>query len=109
MSDPVLVELSGVHKTYDSAGGGPGVEVLRGVDLRLSPGESVAVVGPSGCGKSTLLDILGGLQMPTSGSVTFAGRNLAGLDETERAAFRNEELGYIFQSNNLQPQPASGH
>ncbi len=96
-----LVELSGVTKEYDSPGGGVPQVVLRGVDLRVSAGESLAVVGPSGSGKSTLLNIVGTLDRPTSGAVRLAGRDLLALGDDELAGVRNREIGFVFQLHHL--------
>jgi ABC-type lipoprotein export system ATPase subunit len=97
-----LLELSQVTKEYD-AFPAP-AKVLKGVDLRLEPGEAVAVVGPSGCGKSTLLNIMGALDLPTSGSVTFKGQDLLQLEPAGAARFRNREIGFVFQLHHLLPQ-----
>jgi ABC-type lipoprotein export system ATPase subunit len=94
-----MLELKGVTKAYDD-----GTSVLRGVDLSVAAGESVAIVGPSGCGKSTLLNIVGGLDAPTAGSVVFDGRNLASMSATDLAAFRNASVGFVFQLHHLLPQ-----
>ena len=95
----VAVEAQGLFKAYRD--GARLVEVLRGVDLRVSPGEFVAVVGPSGSGKSTLLHLLGALDRPDSGSVEIGGESLAGLDRRELAAFRNRTIGFVFQFQEL--------
>ncbi len=97
-----LLELSRVSKQYDAFP--MPAKVLKGVDLRLDPGEAVAVVGPSGCGKSTLLNIIGALDRPTSGSVTFKGRDVLELTPTDAAQFRNREIGFVFQLHHLLPQ-----
>jgi ABC-type lipoprotein export system ATPase subunit len=76
---------------------------LRGADLELRPGEFVSLVGPSGSGKSTLLSILGGLILPSAGSVTMEGRDITRLDEAERAQLRAEHVGMVFQKGNLVP------
>lgn len=78
--------------------------VLRGVSLELSLGQNVAIVGPSGCGKSTLLHLLGTLDSPTSGKITLQGVNPFELDEPHLAAFRNRQIGFIFQDHHLLPQ-----
>jgi len=78
--------------------------VLRGVDLRVERGESLAVVGPSGSGKSTLLSILGALDEPTGGSYTLEGVDPAALDEAALARFRAERIGFVFQEHYLLPQ-----
>ena len=84
--------------------GGERLEVLRGVSLRMVPGDSLAIVGPSGCGKSTLLHILGTLDFPDSGTVDVAGTDPFKLSESELAAFRNSQVGFIFQDHHLLPQ-----
>lgn len=99
---PALLEVQGVTKAYD-APSGP-LEVLKGVDLRLEPGDTVAVVGPSGCGKSTLLNLIGALEPPTSGVIAFEGRNLQNLNSAELARFRNRRIGFVFQFHHLLPQ-----
>jgi lipoprotein-releasing system ATP-binding protein len=97
-----LLEMRDVTKAYESAP--DPVEVLRGVSLRLMPGESVAVIGPSGCGKSTLLNIAGALDRPTSGSVLFGDKDLSELGARDLARFRNASVGFVFQSHHLLPQ-----
>ncbi len=93
-----LVELAGVTKSFGST------SVLKGIDLQVSPGESVAVTGPSGCGKSTLLNIIGTLDLPTSGRVVVDGKDAATLTERERAAVRSGVVGFVFQLHHLLPQ-----
>ncbi len=78
--------------------------ILRSVDLTLSAGENLAILGPSGCGKSTLLHLLGGLDRPSSGTVTLGGQDLYSLKDEELAKFRNENVGFIFQDHHLLPQ-----
>ena len=97
-SSTVLLEARGLAQTFDS------LEVLRSIDLDVATGESIAIVGPSGCGKSTLLNILGGLMMPSGGSVSIEGVRLSGMTPDELAAFRNSQIGYVFQAHHLLPQ-----
>lgn len=98
MTAAVLAELRGVTRRFAD------VEVLQDIDLEIYSGESIAVVGPSGSGKSTLLNVLGGLLPPSAGSVMFEGRDLSTLGADELAAFRNQEIGYVFQTHHLLPQ-----
>jgi lipoprotein-releasing system ATP-binding protein len=100
----VLLELSGVAKSYEAAADAPATPVLRNVNLGLDAGESVAIVGPSGSGKSTLLNIIGTLDRPSSGQVLLDGRDLATLDARELAAVRSREIGLVFQLHHLLPQ-----
>jgi lipoprotein-releasing system ATP-binding protein len=78
--------------------------VLRDLDLDLEPGERVAIVGPSGCGKSTLMHLLGLLDRPSEGTLTFDGVDVGNLGERERDALRNRRIGFVFQSHNLLPE-----
>ena len=79
------------------------VNILQGIDLAVEAGETTAVVGPSGSGKSTMMMVIAGLERPTSGRVTVAGRDLAGLDEDALALFRRQNVGIVFQSFHLIP------
>jgi len=97
MADPTaaLVQVSSLTRHF--LNGAETLEVLRGVDLAVREGETVAVTGESGCGKSTLLSLIGGLDRPTGGSLTVDGVDIAGLDESELSAYRNRDVGFIFQ------------
>ena len=77
------------------------VQVLQGVNLQVGRGERIAIVGSSGSGKTTLLNLLGGLDLPTGGRVTIAGKDLAQVDETERGILRNKHLGFVYQFHHL--------
>ena len=97
-----MLEVSQVSKSYPSPSGP--VTVLDEASLRLAPGESAAVMGPSGSGKSTLLYIIGALEPPTSGTVTFDGASPFDLEPAALAAFRNRQVGFVFQDHCLLPQ-----
>jgi lipoprotein-releasing system ATP-binding protein len=97
----VPVRARGLRKTYED--GVRRVEVLKGIDLAVEPGELVAVVGPSGSGKSTLLHLLGALDKPDGGVVTIGGQTLSGLSGERLAAFRNRTIGFVFQFHQLLP------
>jgi lipoprotein-releasing system ATP-binding protein len=98
-----LLKLSGVTLRYDSGGAAP-IEVLKGVSIEVSRGESLAIIGPSGSGKSTLLNIIGTLDRVTAGEVILAGQDLSRLDDTKLAEVRNRQIGFVFQAHHLLPQ-----
>jgi lipoprotein-releasing system ATP-binding protein len=95
----VAVSVRGLRKSFRDAN--RTVEVLRGVDLELEPGELVAIVGPSGSGKSTLLHLLGGLERADAGEIEIGDRRVDRSTATELARFRNQTIGYVFQFHQL--------
>ncbi len=101
MSDNVL-SCTELHKSF--AEGDLQVDVLRGINLEVARGESIAIMGTSGSGKSTLLHLLGGLDLPNKGEISIVGKNSTLLTEAERGKLRNESLGFIYQFHHLLPE-----
>jgi putative ABC transport system ATP-binding protein len=95
----LVVEVHSLHKVFGT--GENRVEALRGVDLRVAPGEFVAIMGPSGSGKSTLLHLVGGLDTPSAGSVCIGGEDLSKLNDDQLTLLRLRRIGFIFQAFNL--------
>lgn len=93
-----MIEIRNIVKSYDS------LQVLKGIDLDIVPGEVVSIVGPSGAGKTTLLQIIGSLDRPDSGSVKYDGCDILTLKEARLARFRNENIGFVFQFHQLLPE-----
>lgn len=96
------IEIKGLWKVFETVGGR--VEALKGIDLNIARGDTLAVVGVSGSGKSTLLHILGTLEHPSDGVVSYGGNNIFTQNDREIAAFRNSEIGFVFQFHYLLPE-----
>jgi lipoprotein-releasing system ATP-binding protein len=96
----MLIELNNITKRYDTSP----VPVLDNISLKIEEGSMVAIVGPSGSGKSTLLNLLGTLDLPTSGEILFDGRSTASLKQEDLVSVRNSRIGFIFQTHLLLPQ-----
>ena len=103
----IVIKTEQLCKDYQT--GSEKVHALCGVDLEIRRGEYVAIMGPSGSGKSTLLNLLGCLDVPSSGNYWLSGHLVSGLDEDDLARVRNRELGFVFQSFNLLPRATSLH
>jgi len=93
-----MITGKNIHKSY-----GP-LEVLKGIDMVINKGEIVSVVGASGAGKTTLLQIIGTLDKPTSGTISFDNQDIASLNEKRLASFRNKNIGFVFQFHHLLPE-----
>jgi putative ABC transport system ATP-binding protein len=96
-----MMELVDVTKVYQQ--GARSVQAVRGVSLRVEPGEFVSIMGPSGSGKSTLMHLLGALDTPTTGKALFQGRDLNALSDRDRSLLRRTRIGFVFQFFNLLP------
>jgi lipoprotein-releasing system ATP-binding protein len=102
MSSNPIFELKGVSKTF--SGPVEEITVLRGIDLTIEQGDSIAILGASGSGKTTLLHLLGTLDIATQGTILFQGRDLGGMSPRDHAALRNSEIGFVFQFHHLLPE-----
>ena len=94
-----MIKLTGINKIYRTDE--IETQALENVNLTVEQGEFLSIMGPSGCGKSTLLNIMGLLDTPTSGTIEIAGTRVEGMKDKELAAFRNQNLGFVFQSFHL--------
>ena len=101
MSDDILFDLKGVAKRFVK--GNDTITVFENLDMAIARGDFVAVMGPSGSGKTTLLNVLGGVDQPTSGEVWFDGKRIDSLSENQLAAWRANNVGFVFQFYNLMP------
>ena len=93
-----MIEIRNIEKNYDS------LQVLKGINLDIVPGEVVSIVGPSGAGKTTLLQIIGSLDKPNAGTVKYDNTSIFSLKDAQLARFRNENIGFVFQFHQLLPE-----
>ena len=93
-----MIEIRNITKSYDS------LQVLKGINLDIVPGEIVSIVGPSGAGKTTLLQIIGSLDRPNSGTVKYDNTDIFSLKDAQLARFRNQNIGFVFQFHQLLPE-----
>ncbi len=104
MANSAAIVLEGVDLAKDFVQGGVTLQVLRGASIRVRAGERIAIVGASGSGKTTLLQLLGGLDLPSRGTVDIAGSAMNQLNDTERGRLRNHAVGFVYQFHHLLPE-----
>lgn len=107
MFDSQVIQISKLHKVYIL--GKTKVHALRGIDLQVTKGEYISIMGPSGSGKSTLMNIIGCLDVSTSGTYHLNGQDVSGMTDDELAKIRNKEIGFVFQTFNLLPRASALH
>ena len=101
MTNKIILNASKLQKDYSQGNAGAVLQVIKNIDLEISEGEKLAIIGVSGSGKSTLLNLLGGLDDPTQGTVTLCGKRWSELNPTDRAAWRNQHIGFVYQFHHL--------
>lgn len=101
MTNKTILNASKLQKDYSQGNAGAVLQVIKNIDLEISEGEKLAIIGVSGSGKSTLLNLLGGLDDPTQGTVTLCGKRWSELNPTDRAAWRNQHIGFVYQFHHL--------
>jgi lipoprotein-releasing system ATP-binding protein len=101
MTNKTILQASGLQKNYPQGNTGNILEVIKNIDLEILEGEKLAIIGVSGSGKSTLLNLLGGLDDSTQGTVTLNGKQWSQLSPTDRAAWRNQHIGFVYQFHHL--------
>ena len=101
MTDKTVLVASDLHRSYQQAGSDQDLAVLQGVNLQIQQGEKIAIIGVSGSGKTTLLNVLAGLDDPNTGSVQLCGSDWQHLDATQRASWRNQHQGFVYQFHHL--------
>jgi lipoprotein-releasing system ATP-binding protein len=101
MTSKTILRATNLHRDYQQGDSGAVLSVIKGIDLEIMQGEKLAIIGVSGSGKSTLLNLMGGLDNPTEGSVMLKGKQWADLDPSQRAAWRNQHIGFVYQFHHL--------
>lgn len=101
MTSKTILRATNLHRDYQQGDSGAVLSVIKGIDLEIMEGEKLAIIGVSGSGKSTLLNLMGGLDNPTEGSVMLKGKQWADLDPSQRAAWRNQHIGFVYQFHHL--------
>ncbi len=107
MPENLIIEINELHKVYIL--GKTKVHALRGIGVRVRSGEYMSIMGPSGSGKSTLMNIIGCLDVPTTGTYRLNGQDVSGLTDDQLAKIRNKEIGFVFQTFNLLPRASALH
>jgi lipoprotein-releasing system ATP-binding protein len=97
-----ILQIENIYKSFEN--NGQIIQVLKGINLQVLPGDSLAITGPSGAGKSTLLNIMGTLEPPSKGNVFFKGSNVYQMDDMDLIKIRNREIGFVFQLHHLLPE-----
>ena len=101
MTSNVILQAKNLQRDYQQGDSGNVLRVIKGIDLEINQGEKLAIIGVSGSGKSTLLNLIGGLDNPSQGSVILKGKSWNDLDSTQRAAWRNQHIGFVYQFHHL--------
>lgn len=101
MINKAIFKATNLHRDYQQGDSGAVLRVIKGIDLEIAQGEKLAIIGVSGSGKSTLLNLMGGLDNPSKGSVVLKGKDWAALDPSQRAAWRNQHIGFVYQFHHL--------
>jgi lipoprotein-releasing system ATP-binding protein len=101
MTSKAILKATNLHRHYQQGDSDAVLHVIKGIDLEIAQGEKIAIIGVSGSGKSTLLNLMGGLDNPSQGSVALKGKEWAGLDPSQRAAWRNQHIGFVYQFHHL--------
>lgn len=101
MINKAILKATNLHRDYQQGDSDAVLRVIKGIDLEIAQGEKLAIIGVSGSGKSTLLNLMGGLDNPSQGSVVLKGKDWAALDPSQRAAWRNQHIGFVYQFHHL--------
>lgn len=101
MTNKAILKATNLHRDYQQGDSDVVLRVIKGIDLEIAQGEKLAIIGVSGSGKSTLLNLMGGLDNPSQGSVVLKGKDWAALDPSQRAAWRNQHIGFVYQFHHL--------
>ena len=101
MTNKAILKATNLHRDYQQGDSDAVLRVIKGIDLEIAQGEKLAIIGVSGSGKSTLLNLMGGLDNPSQGSVVLKEKDWAALDPSQRAAWRNQHIGFVYQFHHL--------